>query len=182
MTPCNTSSSANMPTWSCCYTIPADSCVRFASHALLPSVKKQRGDIWVTSGCEIEHQTPPECPRASREEGRGDVSADITSRLAPSKSKVSSQISLYNRQDEKQKPQSDAVCTLGNNGGYIYASCFHVCVSMPRSASQCITAPGNGHWKIKWPHDQAMKINFDRFDALCKYAVVWSLRSKFKKF
>lgn len=53
-------------------------------------------------------------PGVSKREGRHDVSASITSRLAPSEEKVSGQISLYNRQDEKQ---SDAVCTLGHNGG-----------------------------------------------------------------
>lgn len=65
----------------------------------------------------MEHQTQPERPESAKGEGRHDVSASITSRLAPSEAKVSGQISLYNRQDEKQQPQSDAVCTLGHNGG-----------------------------------------------------------------
>lgn len=40
--------------------LPADNfCL--TSHNVLPFVKKQRGDIWVTAGCEVEHQqTPPE--------------------------------------------------------------------------------------------------------------------------
>lgn len=32
----------------------------FTSHAVLPTVKKWWGDIWVTAGCEVEHQAPPE--------------------------------------------------------------------------------------------------------------------------
>lgn len=62
-------------------------------------------------------------PAVSKGEERHDVSASISSRLAPSKAKVSDQISLYNRQDEKQQPQSDAACTLGHNGA-TYASHF----------------------------------------------------------
>lgn len=95
-----------------------------------PSVRKnKRGDIWVAVGCEVEHQTPPRAPGVSRGEGRHDVSAGITSSFfflpAPSEAKVSGQISLYNRQDEKQQPPSDAVRSASDTMGAIHAWCFH---------------------------------------------------------
>ena len=67
-----------------------------------PAVRSRWGDIWVTAGCEVEHQTPPERPQsAKRARGRHDVSVGITSHLAPSKARVSGQISSCNRQDGK---------------------------------------------------------------------------------
>lgn len=95
-----------------------------------PSVRKnKRGDIWVAVGCEVEHQTPPRAPGVSRGEGRHDVSAGITSSFfflpAPSEAKVSGQISLYNRQDEKQQPPSDLVRSASDTMGAIHAWCFH---------------------------------------------------------
>lgn len=44
---------------------------------------------------------------------------------APSEAKVSGQISLYNRQDEKQQPPSDAVRSASDTMGAIHAWCFH---------------------------------------------------------
>lgn len=98
-------------------TRPADDCsFAFASHALLPSVRKLRGDIWVTAGYEVENQNPPEC-RPSAGGGTSSVSARITSHWTPSEAKVCGQISSHNGQDDKQQPQSHALCTLTHRRG-----------------------------------------------------------------
>lgn len=58
---------------------------------------------------------------ASQQRGRNVMKCQPASHhvLARSEAKVSGQISLYNRQDEKQQPQSHAVCTLRHNEGRV---------------------------------------------------------------
>lgn len=90
----------------------------------------QKTARWYLGNCRLWGRAPDStrAPGVSKGKRRHDVSTRITSCLAPSKAKVSGQISLYNRQDEKQQPQSDVVCALGHNGVYIYARCFLVCL------------------------------------------------------
>lgn len=98
-------------------TRPADDCsCAFTSHAVLPSVRKLWGDIWVTAGYEVENQNPPEC-RPSAGGGTSSVSARVTSHWTPSEAKVCGQISSHNGQDDKQQPQSHALCTLTHRRG-----------------------------------------------------------------
>lgn len=132
VTPCNILflSSANLQWWSSFGTRPDGRQLCFCvSHLMLffslsktPPKKTVR---WYLADSRLWGRAPgsTRAPAVSKGEERHDVSASISSRLAPSKAKVSDQISLYNRQDEKQQPQSDAACTLGHNGA-TYACCF----------------------------------------------------------
>lgn len=92
--------------WSCFSRRPEAICVLcFVSHAVHPSVKTLR---WYLGDCRQWGGAPgcTRAPEASTEEGRQAVSSNITSCLAPSKAKVSGQISLYNRQDQKKKKKT----------------------------------------------------------------------------
>lgn len=71
---------------------------------------------WYSGECVLQGETPTHSARVSEQEGRHDVSASITSPLAPSKARVSDYISSYNMHDENQCPASDTVCRLGHNG------------------------------------------------------------------
>lgn len=146
---------------------PADDCVSVFRISCCSSLCQKKTTMrWYLGNCGLWGGAPDStrAPGVSEGEGRHDVSASITSRLAPSKAKVSGQISLYNRQDEKQQPQSDAVCTLRHNGG-------HICVMFSPT--------------IK-PFQYAMKIHLERLWTYYKLVINYSCShytwAKFVKF
>lgn len=58
----------NTQRWSSLNMTPAYDCVSVfhISCCSFPLSKTQWGDIWVTAGCEVEHQAPPERPESAR--------------------------------------------------------------------------------------------------------------------
>lgn len=103
----------SMQRWGSFIVRPVDNCVSGFSHFMLffPLSKKREmifGELQATRQSTRLHQSA----QSQQREERHDVSAGITSRWAPSKAKVSGQISSYNGQDDKRQPQSDAVLNL----------------------------------------------------------------------
>lgn len=90
VTPCNILflSSANLQWWSSLGTRPDGRqpcfCVShlmlFFSLSKLKKKQKRWGDIWLTPGCEVEHQAPPERPQSAK--GRNVMMCQPASRHA----------------------------------------------------------------------------------------------------
>lgn len=88
------------------------------------SKKKKRGDIWVTAGCEVEHQTLPECLESAR--GRDVMMCQPTShhvwlparRRSPAKS-----VYIIDRMKNSNLSQMQSAHL--DTMGAVYAWCFH---------------------------------------------------------
>ncbi len=100
----------------------------FTSHAVLPSVKKKNkkrwGDIWVTAGCEVEHQTPPERLESAR--GRDVMMCQPASHhvwLPARRRSPAKPVYIIDRMKNSNLSQMQSAHL--DTMGAIYAWCFH---------------------------------------------------------